>query len=101
MEMISKVPEVSSVSTVQPSPVVPAAGAPVSEAQSVQAVQPVPSVQPDLRLVIEEDEASGAFVYKTLDRSTGEVVLQLPDEKLLELRRDPDYGPGQVVSTKA
>lgn len=99
--MISKVSEVTSVNSVQSSSVAPPAVTPLQQVRPVSAVQPVLSVQPDLRLVIEEDEASGAFVYKTLNRSTGEVVLQLPDEALLELRRDPDYGPGQVVSTTA
>jgi flagellar protein FlaG len=98
--MISKVSEVQSVSNVQTSSS-PAVPTPSQTVQTVQAVQPVQSVSPDLRLVIEEDEASGAFVYKTLDRETGEVVLQLPYEELLELRRDPAYDPGTVVSTKA
>jgi len=36
------------------------------------------SDEAELRLVIEEDEASGAYVYKTVNRRTGEVVQQLP-----------------------
>lgn len=53
------------------------------------------------RLVIEEDPGSGQFVYKMLDRDTGEVIRQLPREEVLQLRRDPDYRPGDVASTSA
>ena len=73
--------------------------------------QPVqPTVEPaapttkgqtaDLRLVIEEDEATGAFVYKTLDRRTGEVVQQLPRESVLKAMAQDDYQPGLVVDTR-
>ncbi len=55
----------------------------------------------DLRLVIEEDEQSGAIVYKTLDRRTGEVVRQLPREEVLRLKDDPGYGPGDIVNAKS
>lgn len=55
----------------------------------------------DLRLVIEEDEKSGAIVYKTLDRRTGEVVRQLPREEVLRLKDDPAYDPGDLVDSKS
>lgn len=51
----------------------------------------------DLRLIIEEDEVSGTFVYKTLDRRTGEVVKQLPREEVVRLKETPDYEPGDVI----
>jgi flagellar protein FlaG len=54
---------------------------------------------PDLRLVIEEDPTSGAYIYKTLDRRTGEVVQQLPREDVLKLRDAAVYVPGQVVDS--
>lgn len=56
---------------------------------------------PDLRLVIEEDEASGTYVYKTVDRRTGEVVSQVPREEVLQMRREGDYIAGQVISARA
>ena len=69
---------------------------PVAEPQA-----PTPKGQnADLRLVIEEDEASGAFVYKTLDRRTGEVVQQLPRESVLKAMSSEDYNPGLVVDTR-
>ena len=61
-----------------------------------------PSVDPaDFQLVIEEDKAAGSFVYKTVDRRTGEVVSQLPREQILRLREAFDYAAGAVVRTKA
>lgn len=63
-----------------------------------QARTPVQTA-PDLRLVIEEDPVSGSYIYKTLDRKTGEVVQQLPREDVLRLRDTPVYVPGQVVDS--
>jgi flagellar protein FlaG len=57
--------------------------------------------QADLRLIIEEDEASGTYVYKTINRVTGEVVLQLPRDDILRMRDDPDYVAGVVIRTRA
>ncbi|MBA4011525.1 MAG: hypothetical protein C0481_06630 [Phenylobacterium sp.] len=59
-----------------------------------------PSVEPDLRLVIEEGQA-GSFVYKTIDRRTGEVVLQLPREEVLRMREAEAYVAGAVIATQA
>jgi flagellar protein FlaG len=55
----------------------------------------------DLRLVIEEDEAAGCFVYKTVDWRTGEVVQQLPREQLVKLREADNYAVGDVIKTSA
>lgn len=51
------------------------------------------------RLVIEQGPRAGSFVYKTLDRETGEVVRQLPSEEVLKLRQSNDYGSGAVIDT--
>lgn len=81
---------------------------PVSQPPLVQgaptggdASQAKASVQtaPDLRLVIEEDPVSGSYIYKTLDRRTGEVVQQLPREDVLRLRDASVYVPGQMVDS--
>lgn len=74
-------------------------------AQPVQPVAesavPTPKGQTaDLRLVIEEDAATGAFIYKTLDRRTGEVVQQLPRESVLKAMSSEDYNPGLVIDTR-
>lgn len=55
--------------------------------------------QPDLRLVIEEDKSSGSFIYKTLDRRTGEIVQQYPREEVLRLRELPGYQPGDLTDS--
>jgi flagellar protein FlaG len=55
----------------------------------------------DMRLVIEEDKATNSYVYKTVNRLTGEVIQQLPREQVLQLREQLDYEAGNVVRTKA
>jgi flagellar protein FlaG len=61
-----------------------------------------PSQDPaDLRLVIAEDEASGSYVYKTVNRRTGEVLLQFPRDAVLKMRERLDYEAGTVIRTKA
>jgi flagellar protein FlaG len=55
----------------------------------------------DLRLVIEEDEATGTYVYKTVNWLTGEVVQQLPREEVMRLRDNAAYIAGGVIRTKA
>lgn len=63
---------------------------------------PAPTAdQTDLRLIIEEDKASGSYVYKTVNRVTGEVVLQLPRDDVLRMRSSADYVAGEVIRTKA
>lgn len=66
--------------------------------------EPVASKGPDpveMRLVIEVDQASGSFVYKTINRLTGEVVLQLPRAEVLKMREGAQYEAGSVIRTKA
>lgn len=55
----------------------------------------------DLRLIIEEDQASGLYVYKTVNRLTGEVILTLPRADILRLREARQYVPGTVIRTEA
>jgi flagellar protein FlaG len=74
--------------------------APAPEAAS-QAETPGLGSEADLRLVIEEDQASGTYVYKTVNRSTGEVVQQIPREEVLRMRDDVAYVAGGVIRTKA
>jgi flagellar protein FlaG len=72
-------------------------------AQSAKAAPPVPAgpAPVDMRLVIELDQASGAFVYKTINRVTGEVVQQLPRAEVLKLRQETQYSAGKVINTEA
>lgn len=70
----------------------------VAEAEKSVDKGPLPG---DLRLVIEHDEASGAFVYKTVDRRTGETLQQFPREEVLKMRDGPDYESGDVFDGQA
>jgi flagellar protein FlaG len=51
-----------------------------------------------MRLVIEKDSQTGDFVYKTVNRLTGEVVLQLPRAEVLRMRGLAAYAAGTVFS---
>jgi flagellar protein FlaG len=59
------------------------------------------SEEADLRLQIEEDKAGGVYVYKIINRRTGEVVQQMPREEVLRLRDNTAYLAGGVIRTKA
>jgi len=50
----------------------------------------------DLRLVIEQDPVSGSYVYKTVERRTGDVRQQFPREDGLSLQQAEHYDPGEV-----
>jgi len=54
-----------------------------------------------MRLVIEEDQASGSYVYKQVNRLTGEVLMQFPRDDVLKMREQLDYEAGDVIRTKA
>ena len=56
---------------------------------------------PMYRLVIEEGSTQGSFVYKTVDRVTGEVIRQLPRERLVEMISSDAYSSGSVINTTA
>lgn len=78
------------------------------EPQSV-VVEPKPAVQASqdaadddagrYRLTIERE--STGYVYKTLDRVTGEVIRQFPREEVLKLRQSPAYDVGKIIKTEA
>jgi flagellar protein FlaG len=76
----------------------PTPQAPASEPGTPAAVA---DTSPDLRLVIEEDQASGLFIYKTIDRRTGDVVLQLPREEVVKMHEARNYRAGALIKTKA
>ena len=66
-------------------------------ADPASALEPDPA---DLRLVIEDDQAVGSYVYKTIDRRTGQIVQQYPREQVLRLREASDYTAGTVIKAK-
>jgi uncharacterized iron-regulated membrane protein len=88
---------------------VPVQGRPMGDpridaARAAPASAPAPQVaqppQPDLRLNIVRDQESGVFVYKFVDPTSGQVVRQMPDQRLLELRRAAEYAAGRLISRK-
>ena len=83
---------------------VAAPAAPVVPAEKAKRSAPEPASMPELsaiRLVIEEDRQSGSFVYKTLDRVTGEVLSQYPREEVLRMLTRSNYAAGDVIKTRA
>ncbi|MDB5475551.1 MAG: flaG [Phenylobacterium sp.] len=69
--------------------------------RAVAAPSPPPPSSPDLRLNIVQDQASGLFVYKFVDPTTGHVVHQFPDEEMIKLRTAAEYAAGRLISTRA
>ena len=53
----------------------------------------------NLRLTVDRDPASGEWVYKAIDRHTGEVVRQMRRGDLLEMKRSASYQAGSVIKT--
>jgi len=52
-----------------------------------------------LKLTIDKDPDTGEYIYRAIDRYTGEVVRQFPQKELLELRKSSAYKAGSVVKT--
>ena len=52
------------------------------------------------RLVIEPGGRPGSFIYKTLDRETGEVIRQFPREEIARIVESPTYSAGAVADTR-
>ncbi|MGQ3355877.1 MAG: flagellar protein FlaG [Phreatobacter sp.] len=44
------------------------------------------TIRESLQRRIEKDEAAGLLVYRTVDKETGEVIRQFPDEMVLKLK---------------
>jgi len=82
-----------------PDPIPTQASAPPAKASEPPAA--AGADQTDLRLVIEHDQASGSYVYKTINRLTGEVMLQLPRADVLKLHQASQYTAGTVIKTEA
>jgi flagellar protein FlaG len=78
-------------------PAGPATGGDFSQSRSAQDAERAARY----RLVIEEGPQKGSFIYKTLDRVTGEVVRQLPREDIVQLMASGDYAKGAVIDTNA
>jgi flagellar protein FlaG len=94
---------VSKIAAVAPAPDLGPATVPASAPPAKASAPPAPAGPDpvDMRLVIEEDQASGSYVYKTINRITGEVLQQFPRAEVLKLRQGPQYAAGAVIDTEA
>jgi flagellar protein FlaG len=59
-----------------------------------------PANESSQRLVISEGAQTGVYVYTILDRTTGEVLVQIPREEVVRISSRPGYSAGQVINTK-
>ncbi len=83
----------------------PALGVSPKPPKAVKPTQPVDSPedadQPDLRLMIEESEEAGGYLYTIVDRRTGKVVRRLSRAEVLRLKEKATYAAGAVFDGKA
>ena len=57
-------------------------------------------VESDLRLTIDKDPQTGHWVYKAIDRMTGKVVNELPQQSVAEMLKSETYQAGSVINTE-
>ncbi len=114
MKMINNIlsfPAVNEVPQIAPAPDVPrevAGASPASQASNndkgqadLSGQQGAPREYYMLRLTIDKDPDTGGWVYKAIDRSTGEVVSELPHKTLMQMRKEGRYEAGTVINTEA
>jgi len=56
-----------------------------------------PILGANARLIIEKDQDTGDYIYKTIDRDSGEVIKQWPREKLLKAISDDQTTAGLLI----
>jgi hypothetical protein len=83
-----------------PSPANPPVAQTAAASAQTQSTPSAPS-NPNQRLVIQETGEVGVFIYTVIDRTTGQVITQLPCETVVDMARHPDYAAGRIVSTTA
>ncbi len=100
---VAAVPEPKPFTTVEPVAKTPAQErieARAAEKKKAEVAVPQGPSEAEMRLVIEMDKASGSYVYKTINRLTGEVLSQLPRAEVLKLRDEAQYSAGDVFKTE-
>ncbi len=114
MEMINNVvsfPQVPDAAQLRPQPAIPAevqAASPANPSQNPHDSDLAEGKDQDqtppeyaLRLTMDKDPDTGDWVYKAINRYTGEVVRQLPRQDLLEMKRNGSYHAGSIIKTEA
>jgi hypothetical protein len=72
--------------------------------QAVPDPAPVESplaIEPDFRLVIENNLESSELVYRLVNRTTGNVLYEISRDDVVNLLANPGYQAGAVIDTKA
>jgi flagellar protein FlaG len=54
-----------------------------------------------LRLTIDKNPTTGGWVYKAIDRTTGKVVSELPQESAMQMQESEDYQAGSIINSEA
>lgn len=113
MEMINNVvnfPQLPDVTQIKPAPDMPKEVAAPSAASAAKnddgggtatGGHKGPPPYYELQLTIDKDPNTGGWVYKAVDRSTGEVVRQMPQESIQEMQRSDAYHAGSVIDSEA
>ncbi len=78
----------------------PAPASTTSSGDAAAAASATASDAANMRLVIEDDKSAGCFVYKVINRVTGEVVQQTPSEQIVKLRESDGYLAGDVIKAQ-
>jgi len=55
----------------------------------------------DIRLIIEKAAHAPEYVYKLVDATTGDVIVELPREQVVKAAESPNYTSGSVIDTRA
>jgi uncharacterized FlaG/YvyC family protein len=62
---------------------------------------PAPQSANDIRLIIEKAAHAPEYVYKLVDATTGDVIVELPREQVVKAAESPNYTSGSVIDTRA
>ena len=54
-----------------------------------------------LRLTIDKNPTTGGWVYKAIDRTTGKVVSELPQETAMQMQKSEEYQAGSIINSEA
>lgn len=68
--------------------------------ESALRAQDPPLINREERLSILKDEKTGAFIYRSINRQTGEVVRQWPSESMLQFKAQIRSAEGVLFDTK-
>ena len=91
---------IGAIPSVEPVPASPPLPAPVAQGTGTVIAEDAFKLA-NARLVIEQDKATNQYVYKSLDRVTGEVLRQFPREEVLKMLGRGTYAAGDVIKTRA